>query len=83
MTENDTKGSGKVRNMDRKSNDSAWSNASQSDIWGQTRRNTEMRGKRETWKIVISREDGGALPHTGERELDVVESPLSVRCFAC
>lgn len=39
---NDTRGAGKVRNMDRKSSDSAWNNTSQSDIWGQIRRNTDL-----------------------------------------
>lgn len=38
----DTRGAGKVRNMDRKSNDSAWITASQFDIWGQIQRNTDM-----------------------------------------
>lgn len=44
--------------MDRKSNDSSWSNASQSDIWGQIR-NTDTLGTRQTRNIVISKEVGG------------------------
>lgn len=63
--------------MDRKPNDSAQSNASQSDIWGQTR-NTDTPQKRQTWKIVISRLLGGigkTRAHVGKREIDVVKFP--------
>ena len=72
--------------MDRKPNDSAWSNASQSDIWGQMRRNTDTPQKRQTWKIVISRllrDIGKTRAHAGKRELDVVKFPcLSRALFA-